>query len=262
MSDIFGEATRLLDAGQEGVLVTVVEVHGSAPSRVGAKMVVTADETSGTVGGGALEKRLIERAHEILDENGGACLEKVHTQEVDMECGGYVSAFLEPLRSGQDLWIFGGGHIARALVPMVGVLGFRVTVVDNREEFASRERFGGRARTLHGDYLELVSRIPRGSYSVIVTHGHRYDKDILKRLARIEPKLPYIGMIGSRRKVAAAVDELTAEGIELGENFYAPIGLDLGGNSPAQIALCIAAEIQAVSQGKAGLPHCRNRVSR
>lgn len=262
MSDILGEATQLLDAGREGVLVTIVEVHGSAPTRVGAKMLVTAEDTSGTVGGGTLEKRLTERAREILDEDGGACLEKTPTQEVGMECGGHVTAFLEPLRSGLDLWIFGGGHIARALVPMVAVLGFRVTVVDNREEFASSERFGGRARALHGDYLELVSRVRPGSYSVVVTHGHRYDKDILRCLARIEPRLPYIGMIGSRRKVAATVDGLTAEGIELGDNFYAPIGLDLGGDSPAQIALCIAAEIQAVSQGKAGLPHCRNRLPR
>jgi xanthine dehydrogenase accessory factor len=262
MNPIFNETLQLLETGQDAVLVTIVEVHGSVPTRVGDKMLVISEGIRGTVGGGALEKLLIEKAQILLSSDRGGYLEKINTSDIDMECGGHILAFIEPLRSGQNLWIFGGGHIAKALVPMVEVLGFRVTVVDNRKEYATRERFDGKARTLAGEYSELVSRIPQGAFSVIVTHGHRHDKEILKSLAQIEPRLPYIGMIGSRQKVSKIIDEITAEGIELGSNLFAPIGLELGGNSPAQIALSIASEIQAVSQGKTGLPHCRNRLSR
>ena len=262
MSTIFNEIFRLLEAGHDAVLITIVEAHGSAPTRVGDKMLVISEGIRGTVGGGALEKLLIEKAQILLSSDHGGYLEKIDTNDIGMLCGGYVLAFMEPLRSGQNLWIFGGGHIAKALVPMVEVLGFRVTVVDNRKEFAFKERFNGKAHTLVGDYSALVSRIPQGAFSVIVTHGHRHDKEILKNLAQIEPKLPYIGMIGSRHKVSKIIDEITVEGIELGSNLFAPIGLELGGNSPAQIALSIASEIQVVSHGKTGLPHCRNRLSR
>jgi xanthine dehydrogenase accessory factor len=260
MSNIFNEISQLLETSGDAVLVTIVEVHGSAPTRVGDKMLVFSEGTCGTVGGGSLEKLLIEKAQILLSSDHNGYLEKIDTNDIDMECGGNILAFLEPLRSGKNLWIFGGGHIAKALVPMVEALGFRVTVVDNRKEFAAKERFNGKAHTLFGDYLELISRIPQGAFSVIVTHGHLHDKEILKSLAQIKPKLPYIGMRGSIHKVSKIIDEITAEGIELGGNLFAPIGLELGGNSPAQIALSIASEIQAVSQGKTGLPHCRDRL--
>jgi xanthine dehydrogenase accessory factor len=262
MNTIFNEIVQHLETGQDAVLVTIVEVHGSTPTRIGDKMLVISEGIRGTVGGGALEKLLMEKARILLSSDHDGYLEKIATNDIGMECGGHICAFMEPLRSGHNLWIFGGGHIAKALVPMVEVLGFRVTVVDNRKEFATEERFNGKAHTLAGDFLELISRIPQGAFCVIMTHGHHHDKEILKSLAQIEPKLPYIGMIGSKQKVSKIINEITAEGVVLGGNLFAPIGLKLGGNSPAHIALSIASEIQAISQGKTGLPHCRNRLSR
>ncbi len=262
MTEWLRRATRLLEQGQEAVLVSIVQATGSTPGKVGAKMLVSADSAWGTVGGGALEKMLAEEARVLLASDDGPRLKTIQADDIGMACGGEVTAFIEPLRCGPSLWIFGGGHIAAALVPMVDALGFRVTVVDNRAAFAAGERFGGKASTLLGSYGELAPKTPRGAFAVIVTHGHDHDEEVLGALAQIEPKLPYIGMIGSRRKVRRVFDALSAKGIELGGNVYAPVGLELGGDSPSQIAVSIASEVLAVSQGKAGLAHCRDRLGK
>ncbi|HUT77177.1 MAG TPA: XdhC/CoxI family protein [Polyangia bacterium] len=257
--DVLRRTIERAGGGEDLVLVTVVGVGGSVPPRVGFRMLVAAGDTEGTVGGGALELEAIRLARALLASDGGARLEHLDVSELDMACGGEVSLFLEPFRAAPALWIFGGGHVAKALVPMAAATGWRVTVVDNRPEFADLARFPGAAATISAPYDEAAPKVPAGAFAVIVTHGHAHDEMLLEAMARIKPKLPYIGMIGSSRKIAEALSRIREAGVATGSNIQAPIGLDLGGDSPGEIALCIAAQLQGLRHGKPGLPHYRDR---
>jgi xanthine dehydrogenase accessory factor len=256
---IFAAAARNQEQGRDFVMVTVIDASGSIPGKPGARMLVRDDDIDGTVGGGALEKRAVEKSREMLAAGTGSP-ERVSwkTEELDMACGGATDLFFEPFFGPEPLWIFGGGHIAEQLVPLAARIGFSITVVDNREVFSRADRFPGAARALHcEDYTEVAEQVPDGAYVIVVTHGHMHDQDVLLALARRTPALPYIGMIGSRRKVPVALEHLRDNGVEPGPNIYAPIGLRLGGGTPAEIALAIAAEIQGLRSGETDLPHMR-----
>lgn len=244
-------------SAEEFVVATVVDTHGSAPGQIGFRMIVLAESSQGTVGGGALEKAVIDQARTLLRERQGARTIRYDLSELKMTCGGQTAVFYEPCYKKPCLWIFGAGHIARALTPTVSGLGFRVTVLDNREGFAVPEHFPTGTALLTGDYLAAIPALPRGAYAVIVTHGHAYDEQILNALAAIDPPLPYIGMIGSRRKVTLILDKMAAGGLNRQDNIYTPIGLRIGGDSAEEIALAIAAEILGIHHQTAGLPHCR-----
>jgi len=246
-------------SGEDVVLVTVVAVAGSVPPRVGFRMVVTASSTEGTVGGGALENEAIRTARALLEGGGEARLERIDVAKIGMACGGEVTLFLEPFRAATRLWIFGGGHIGKALAPMAAAAGFSVTVADNRPEFAEVSRFPEASRTICAPYGEAVKLVPEGAFVVIVTHGHMHDEEVLGAVVRMEPRLPYVGMVGSSRKIAKALDEIRATGVDPGPDVYAPIGLDLGGDTPGEIALAIAAQILGVKHRKDALPHYRDR---
>ena len=240
-------------------MVTIVEVNGSAPARPGARMLVFANEIAGTIGGGALEKYGIERAREILTENSGHHFERIKTADIGMTCGGAVSMFIEPFFAAPSLWVFGGGHVASAMVPLAASMGFAVTVVDNRAQFAKEENFPRNVQVKHAEsYAEVAREVPDGAFAVVVTHGHAHDQQVLLELARREPALPYIGMIGSKRKVPTAFEYLRSAGVEPGANIYAPIGLNLGGNTPSQIALSVVSELLGVLHGKDTLPHMKD----
>jgi xanthine dehydrogenase accessory factor len=249
----------LLGDGEDLVLVTVVAAAGSVPPRVGFRMAVTAAATEGTVGGGALENEAIRLARALLAGDGGARLERLDLAALGMACGGEVTLFLEPFRAAPRLWIFGGGHIGKALVPIAAAAGFGVTVVDNRPEFADPARFPGAARTICMPYDDAAALVPAGAFAVIVTHGHMHDGALLDALVRRRPRLPYVGMIGSARKIAVMLDGIRAAGVDPGPDVYAPIGLDLGGDSPGEIAVAVAAQILGVRHRKDGLPHYRDR---
>jgi xanthine dehydrogenase accessory factor len=249
----------LLGGGEDVVLVTVVATAGSVPPRVGFRMVVTAGGAEGTVGGGALENEAIRMARALLQGGGEARLERIDVAAIGMACGGEVTLFLEPFRSAPRLWIFGGGHIGKALAPMAAAVGFSVTVADNRPEFADKARFPEAERTICAPYDESVKLVPAGAFVAILTHGHAHDEEVLRAMTMMEPRLPYVGMVGSSRKIAKALDEIRASGVDPGPDVYAPIGLDLGGDTPGEIALAIAAQILGVRHRKDGLPHYRDR---
>jgi len=244
--------------GEDVVLVTVVAVAGSAPPRVGFRMAVTTGALEGTVGGGALEQETVRLARTLLADGGEARLALIDTMTLGMDCGGSVTLFLEPFRVTPRLWIFGCGHICAALAPIAATAGFSVTVTDNRPEFADEARFPAGVRVICAPYEESVTLVPRAAFVVIVTHGHSHDEEVLNSVVRIEPRLPYIGMIGSARKVAKALTALTSAGVDPGPNVYAPVGLDLGGDKPGEIAVAIAAQMLGVLHQKPGLPHYRD----
>jgi xanthine dehydrogenase accessory factor len=257
---ILEQAVIKFKDGEEFVLATVVNTSGSVPAEVGFRMIVSARSTDGTVGGGSLEKRIIEKARGILEKKAMGCLVKVTVGELGMHCGGEASVYLEPFYSKPDLWIFGGGHIAYELAPLASSAGFRVTVVDNRVEYADKNRFPAAGQVLKKDYSKAARAIPSGSYVVIVTHEHAHDEEILLEAARLSPPLPYIGMIGSKKKVKHTLERLKSNDIEIGNNIYSPIGLDIGGGSPAEIAVSIVSELLGVLHKKKGLPHCRKHL--
>jgi xanthine dehydrogenase accessory factor len=258
---IFEQAVSLQKDGVPFVMVTVAGLEGSAPCKPGFRMIVLGDGgTHGTVGGGALEKKCVDDARQLLADGGGTLTKIVDTGKLGISKAD-VTLLFEPFLPADVLWIFGGGHVCQALIPMVAPLGFRIVVVDSRAEFARADRLPSAASVVHREYADAVQEIPDGAYVVIATHTHENDFNLLLEATRREPSLPYVGMIGSTKKVRRARDILRENDVTPGPNVYTPIGLDLGGGGTAsEIALSIAAEMQTVRAGKESRNHCREKV--
>lgn len=254
---LLDQIVKSIKAKEGFVVATIVDTHGSAPGHVGFRMLVFPDRSEGTVGGGALELAVQKQARELLAAEAGPQTIEYDLSGLEMTCGGRTAVFFEPCRSKPPLWIFGAGHIARALAPLMQSVGFSLTVADNRPGFAVAEYFPAGTTLLEGPYEAAMDGLPERAYVVIVTHGHAHDEEILTRLAERSPALPYIGMIGSRRKVILILKKMAEKGLSNQENIYTPIGLKLGGDTAEEIALSIAAEIQGIHHRVLGLNHCR-----
>lgn len=164
---------------------------------------------------------------------------------------GAIKIFLDPVNPKRRLIIYGGGNIAQPLVTIGALLEFEVIVLDDRPSFANTSRFPGASRVICRDFATAIREMvfDRNTYVVIVTRGHRHDKTCLAEVLKAA-RTAYTGMIGSRRKVKILLEELLDEGFakELLDNVYAPIGMDIGAQTPAEIALSIMAEIIMVSR--------------
>jgi len=246
-----------LGRGEPVALVTIVSARGSTPQRVGAKMLVHADgRTVGTIGGGCYESDALGRAREVLRNRATALvrydLNDDVAEETGLICGGQMEVFIEPIEPPPALYIVGAGHVGHQLGRLAPAVGFRVHVVDDREKFANRDRFPS-ADAVHvadiGDWLTRAE-LPPPACVVIVTRGHRHDFDALKAVAGRD--LRYVGVIGSRAKVARLVELLLADGVpsEWLRALHAPIGLDIGAVTPEEIAISILAELIAVHRGR------------
>ena len=165
-------------------------------------------------------------------------------------------AYLELQRPAPELVIVGAGHVAQPLAEVGALLGMDVTVLDDRPDFATRERFPRAARVLRVDFADPFAtvRVHAGSHVVLVTRGHRYDFEALRRLLGTEPQPAYLGMIGSRRRVRATFTKLLEEGVDAARlaRVRAPLGLDIRAQTPAEIAVAVAAEIVLLRRGAAG----------
>jgi len=253
-----GEA---LAQGETVAIVTIVSTRGSTPQRVGAKMLVHADgRTLGTIGGGCYESDALGKAREALRTRKARLVKYELTddfaEETGLICGGQMEVFIEPIEPPPNLVILGAGHVGLQLGRLTPALGFRVTVVDDRERFANRERFPDAAEIVVDSIPDWVSRtpLPTSAYVVVLTRGHRQDYDAIRALAGRE--LRYIGLIGSRAKVAKVVERALEEGIpgEWLRAVRAPVGLDIGAVTPEEIAVSIMAELVAVRRGTIGTP--------
>lgn len=262
-TQIYREIARLSEEGAAFVVATVVESSGSTPRKSGAKMLVTADGgTEGTVGGGKVEAQVTEDALDALRRGISRTVEYELREEGDhalgMVCGGDTKVFLEVHKPAETLLVIGAGHIGEKLAAMGEILGYRIVVLDQRPEFATEERFPS-AEVIVGHPGETAGlvEIDDRTHIVIVTHGHVHDKETLRSVAT--SPAAYIGMIGSRRKVATVMSELEEEGVdaEALAGVSAPVGLDLGGDEPAQIALSILAEISARRHGREEVPYMK-----
>lgn len=247
---LYEEMARLEREGEPFALATIVTVGGSSPRHLGARILVRPDgSTMDTIGGGGLEKRVIEDALKALSANRSSLEEyKLLPAEqggIGAECGGDTRVFIEVHGDRPRLVLFGGGHVGLALARAANWLGFAVTVVDPREAFSRPERFPAGTATIHADPSdpETAACVPENAIVVILTHDHALDKAVL---GNVLPRKPaYLGMIGSRRKSAAILKDLQLEGTpkEDLERVFAPIGLDIGAETPEEIALSILAEI-------------------
>jgi len=169
-------------------------------------------------------------------------------------CGGEAEVFVEPLRPASSIFIFGAGHIALPLAQFAKALGFAVVVIDDREEFASRDRFPTADEVKPGNFSSIIKSIEFHSDDcvVIITHGHQHDEVVLKQCLSKKNRPGYIGMIGSKAKVTTVHSHLKQQGVaeELLASVNAPIGLDIGAKTPAEIAISIMTEIVARKYGR------------
>ena len=250
-------AAAALARGEPAALVTIVRASGSTPQRTGAKMLVYADgRTVGTIGGGCYENDALGRAREAI-RSGTPTLVRYDlnddfAEESGLICGGQMEVYIDPIAPAPRLYIIGAGHVGYHLARAAADAGFRMHVVDDREKFANTERFPAADAIVVDDIAAWLhqAELPASSYVVVVTRGHTHDFDALRALAARE--LRYLGLIGSRAKVARVFDALAAEGmpVECLERVHAPIGLDIGAVTPAEIAISILAELIAVRHGK------------
>lgn len=251
MRDVTEALLEVLRSGRRGALATVVRVSGSTPQQPGARLLLFPDgSTTGTVGGGAVELAVLEAL--------GACLEHGRHElavfdlgrDLGMCCGGRMEVFVEPVEAVQRLIIFGAGHVARPTAALARQVGFDVTVVDDREELLSSEQFPG-CTLVAAEPAECADRLaPRAEdWILVVTYDHRLDQEALDVYSRLPHR--YLGVIGSRRKIFRILQRV-AQKRELPplERVYAPVGLDIGAVSPAEIAVSIVAELVALRHGK------------
>jgi xanthine dehydrogenase accessory factor len=254
--EVFEALTQALDRGDDTALVTIVSAQGSTPQRVGAKMLVFADgRTVGTIGGGCYENDAFWKAKEALQSRKPQLVKYDLTddfaQETGLICGGSMQVYIEPLESTPHLYVIGAGHVGYHLAKLAHTIGFKIHVLDDREKFASRERFPEAAEVTVDSIPEWLHKatVPSNAYVVIVTRGHTHDLDALRSLAARD--LRYLGLIGSKAKVKRIYDALLAEGMppECLRRVHAPVGLDIGAVSPEEIAVSILAELIAVRRG-------------
>jgi xanthine dehydrogenase accessory factor len=255
--EVFAAVTAALERGEAAALVTIVATTGSTPQRVGAKMLVFADgRIVGTIGGGCYENDAFWKAREAIDHRRP---ELVHyelsddfAQETGLICGGQMDVYIEPIEPSPELYVIGAGHVGFHLARLAHEVGFRVHIVDDREKFANNERFPTAEEVVVDDIPTWVARanLPPHAYAVIVTRGHTNDLEALRALAPID--LRYLGLIGSRAKVARIYEALAADNMpaERLKRVHAPIGLDIGAVTPQEIAVSILAELIAVKHGK------------
>ena len=245
------------DARQLFAVVTVAATTGSVPRAAGSKMFVHADgKTSGTIGGGKFEALVIAEAQAAMERKKPLLktypLREGETDSFGAICGGEMTVFIEPQIGGEALYLVGAGHCARAIAKLAAECGLFVTVVDDRAELLADlpPAVVGISDCAPRDFI--ASRSWRSDEAlVMVSRNHEIDCEALA--AAIEQTgAGYIGMIGSRRKVLSVFDRLRERGVsdEKLSRVYAPLGLDIGADSPAEIAVSCVAEILAVLRGR------------
>jgi len=247
METLFNRILGEVRKGNASVVVTVVDSLGSTPRKIGAKMCVFADGRSeGTIGGGALEKTALEEARQALRKR----VSYLKSYSLDrasglQACGGRVALFFDVVKPRHRLVICGGGHIGLALSYLGKLLDFDVTVVDYRRAFADKARFGHVDRVVCKPYRSALRPLAkeRDTFVVIVTHGHVFDAICCAEALKTPSR--YIGMIGSRKKIATVFADLRKRGFTQKDlrRIVTPVGLDIGAESPAEIAVAIAAQL-------------------
>lgn len=251
MSEILKEALGRINKGETIALITIVETKGSTPREVGAKMVVGKDGLiAGTIGGGITEAKVIEEAKQAMKEGKGRFLVYHLTKEAaaldeGAICGGDMKIFIDVLQPKEEVLIFGAGHIAVYVSKLAKTVGFKVTIIDDRKEFANQDKFPEADEIIAEETEKALThlKVTPSTYIIILTRGHLKDEEVLGSIIR--SGAAYIGMIGSRKKNATVFQHLEEQGISQDElaKVHAPIGIDIKAQTPEEIAVSIIAEI-------------------
>ncbi len=248
MDPVILAAYKAAQQEQSFAFATIIEtsVKGT-PRKTGAKMIVLENgEIVGTIGGGIDEKRVIEESIKVIKRN------KHQLSRFELSgksnrplCGGKYTVFIEPFIKQRHLIICGAGHIALPLSIITKMLNFKVSIIDNRKAWANKKRFPHADQIITGDYVKNLQKIPISSntYIVIVTHGHEFDYDCLQLAIKTPAK--YIGVISSHAKRNKFIKDLRESGCSPGQikRLSIPIGIDIGAQTPEEIAVSITAEL-------------------
>ena len=260
VTTLYQEIQSSLQHGEQVVVATVVKTIGAAPCEVGSKMLIHADGSQyGSLAGPTTDGKVVKEAQKALHE-GRNYMTHIHMDadqgEAVGSCGATLEVFFEVLRQEPRLIIAGAGYVAQALARLALNLDFRIEVVDDRRDLANPQVFGEKVELIFGEIAETIRTLEpdEASWIVIVTRGHSLDKDALR--AALATRASYVGMIGSPSKVKNIFKEMLKEGVtrERLEQVHAPIGLDLGAETPDEIALSIAAEMVMLRRKGTGMP--------
>ncbi len=251
--NIYLQLSDFLTKHKSAALCIVTGTFGSTPRKIGSKMLVAPDgSTLGTVGGGAIEQQVIEEAKECIKLNKPVKKNYQLQADLQMQCGGNVEVYIEPLGNQSKLYIFGAGHVGRALASFAKKVDFDITLLDFRQITLTDEEVQG-YRFIQGDYFSTLEQLEYddNTYSVIMTPTHDDDFELLKRLGK--KPFAYLGMIGSKKKVAKVKDILVGEGHYTEEEFNAfdtPMGIQMAAETPEEIAISILAKMIDVRNKK------------
>jgi len=253
MNNILNRIKDHVEDPRASALCIVTAVSGSVPGKIGAKMIVFSDGTiEGTVGGGGVEKRAIEEALNCIKTQAPILKEYNLQKDLGMTCGGAVSIYIEPLSKPARLYIFGAGHIGKALARYAPDMDFETVLIDWRAElFETSDHV--RYRKVIKPYLEAINEIPfdQDSYIVIVTPNHVMDEDVLAAVGKKD--VAYVGLIGSKRKIETLKKLFIQENIMTQEELDRmdmPIGIKFNAITPAEIAISILAKLIDVKNNR------------
>jgi xanthine dehydrogenase accessory factor len=243
--DIYKKIYELCERELDFVLCTVTSTKGSVPGKIGAKMIVLPDGSIfGTIGGGNVEFQAIEYCKQLF-ENPASISKKYNLDtDLNMACGGIMEIFFETSISNFSLYIFGAGHVGKAVAKYATDFNFKITFIDNRPDIL--KDIDSKFKTLYDEYEQAIEKLTFNdrTFSLIVTHKHLFDEVILKKL--ISRPFVYLGMIGSRKKVAEIKKKMIDEGIyssELIDRIDMPVGVSINSVTPEEIAISIVAKL-------------------
>ncbi len=264
--ELFNRIIEELSHGRKVALAVIVEKVGSGPRNAGSKMLVLENgSTVGTLGGGPFERDVVDKALEAIRKGKPLIVKYDFTGhhvkgavDTGLICGGVLTVYIDVLKPSPRIYIVGAGRIGGPLAEILGrVLNYNIVIMDPLKELANRESFPYAREVLYGEPSDIARYIVENAREhdiVLVVHGEiNIDYPVLK--ASLRSKAGYIGLLGSRRKVIEFVKRLVKEGLDynlIKNKLHAPIGIDIGGETPEEVALSIAAEVVSWIRGRGG----------
>ena len=249
MLEIYQEIINVISRGDCAALATIIIANDSVPREAGAKMLIKEDGSFiGTIGGGGMELDTIATALEVMKEGKPRLLHfdmSGKGEKASMICGGQLDVLIEPILSDETLYLFGAGHISEITAKIAKMLSFRIIVIDPRPDYNNKDRFPDAESHIVDEYEDAFPKlnIKSDGYVVIFTMGHLFDELCLRFALGTDAR--YIGMIGSKKKVAEIKERLLKKGVSQKrlKHVYSPIGIEIGAQTPVEIAVSIIAEI-------------------
>jgi len=270
---IYKELLNINEAGRDCVLITVIDKKGSGPARIGFKMILTEDgKTIGTVGGGNLEYLAIQNGMDVFKEKNNKVQEYYlgeseevidiqkfkNAEKTGMICGGSISLYYEYHGVSDTVYLFGAGHVGRAILYHLEKLNYNIILIDSREDILKKVSDQITDKIISYKDINSLKKnreIRKDSFFIIATHSHDIDYSILKALIKEDCKPKYIGMIASKKKSVTIMNDIKKDFENNADidKIRSPIGLNIGGNTADEIAISIISELQMVKYNKEDL---------